>query len=219
MLSYAGAVVWVGEAIEDYLDLYPRIEADVYIPCKHSVAFACVATDGLTGGILRYDLQHKAWFFDNVGAVTAMAVHDGRIAYIQAGIVYLQDEEPGVGDAIVYSLKTNMFQGFQGIGWGQLNRIGQLVTYRGECEVKLYLSEDGVSYSGLIGTWTLTDADNDPGDRLQLLKDPPKQMLDSFSLLIEVTPEDDSEGVWIHAIALDTDGSPEMARKGGNVNR
>lgn len=219
MLTKGGSVEWIGEQIEDYLELYPRIEAAVYIPSKHSVAFACVSENGSTGGILRYDMQAKAWFFDNVGVVTAMAEHDGRIAYVQSGVVYLQDEEPGVGSAIVYSVKTNMFQGFQAIGWGQLNRIGILVTYRGECEVKLYLSEDGETFSGLIGTWTLADADYNPGDRLQLLKDPPKQMLDSFALLIEVTPEDDSEGVWIHAIALDTDGSPEMARKGGNVNR
>lgn len=219
MLSKAGAVEEIGEAIEDYLDLYPRIEAAVYIPSKHSVAFACVAEDGLTGGILRYDLTHQAWFFDNVGAVSAMAEHQGRIAYVQSGIVYLQDEEPGVGSGIVYSLKTNMFQGFQTIGWGQLNRIGLLVTYRGECTVRLYLSEDGVDYSGLIGTWSLTEAANDSGDRLQLLKDPPKQMLDSFSLLVEVTPISASEGVWIHAIAVDVDGSPEMARRGGNVNR
>lgn len=219
MLSKAGAVEKIGVAIEDYLDLYPRIEAAVYIPSKHSVAFACVAEDGLTGGILRYDLTYKAWFFDNVGAVSAMAEHQGRIAYVQSGIVYLQDEEPGVGSGIVYSLKTNMFQGFQTIGWGQLNRIGLLVTYRGECTVRLYLSEDGESYSGLIGTWSLTESANDSGDRLQLLKDPPKQMLDSFSLLVEVTPISNSEGVWIHAIAVDVDGSPEMARKGGNVNR
>lgn len=221
MLSKAGAVEWIGEAIEDYLDLYPRIEAAVYIPSKHSVAFACVATDGLTGGILRYDLKHKAWFFDNVGACTAMAVHDGRIAYIQAGIVYLQDEEPGVGSGIAYSLKTNLFQGFQTLGFGQLNRVGALLTYQGPCTITLRLSPDGVDYTtspNPIATWTLTDAAYDPGDRIQLLKDPPQQMMDSFSLLFDITPTSSSQGVWVHAIAVDVDGSPEMVRKGGAYN-
>ncbi len=99
-----------------------------YVPSRHSVAFSCQNTLGTLGGILRYDLDAKAWFFDDVGAVAALAEYQGRLAYVQAGVVYVQDELPGTGTAVEYSLKTNMFQGFQTIGHGQLYRIGFLGT-------------------------------------------------------------------------------------------
>jgi len=218
MLSKDGSVAWIGLPIEDYLELYPEITAAVYVPSKHSVAFACRSADGLDGGILRFDLEMSAWFFDDVGAVSALAEHQGRLAFVQSGVVFLQDEAPGVGTGVDYSLKTNLFQGFNAIGWGQLNRIGGLATYRGPCTVNLYLSQNGEGYTGLIASWPLTDADHDAGDRLVLLKDPPEQMLDSFGLLFEVLPEDNSEGVWFHAVAVDVTGAPELARKGPAKN-
>lgn len=218
MLTKAGAVDWVGRAVEDYLELYPEITAAVYVPSRHSVAFSCQNALGTLGGILRYDLDAKAWFFDDVGAVAALAEYQGRLAYVQSGVVYLQDELPGTGTAVEYSLKTNMFQGFQTIGHGQLNRIGFLGTYRGPCTVNLYYSSDGVDYTTLIGTWALTDTDFDPGDRIVELKDPPAQMTDSFGLLYEVVPQNGSEGVWMHAVAVDVTGSAELARRGPGFN-
>jgi hypothetical protein len=214
MLGKNGAVDNIGLPIEDKLELFPEITAAVYVPSKHSVAFACRSEDGLSGGILRFDLDMRAWFFDDVGAVSAMAEYQGRLAYVQGGVVFLQDEAAGIGAGVDYSLKTNLFQGFNAIGWGQLGRIGALTTYRGPCTLNLYLTKDGVDYSGLIGTWVLTDVDYDPGDRIVLLKDAPEQMLDSFGLLYEVLPENDSEGVWLHAVAVDVEGAPELARRG-----
>lgn len=219
MLSKAGAVEWVGEPIEDYLETYPVITASVYVPTKHSVAFALQASNGLTGGILRYDLRHKAWFFDNVGAVAAIAEYQGKLAYIQAGIVYVQDDAPGTGTAITLTLKAGMWQGFNGLGYGQLNRIGALVTYQGPATLNLYLSTDGEDFTGLIGTWVLTDSEYDPGDRIQLLKDPPVQMHDSYALMYEMIPTASSEGVWLHAVAVDVDGAPEHVRKGPSFQR
>jgi len=219
MMSKSGEVNWIGAAVEDYLDLYPDITAAVYIPEKHSVAFSVRSEDGTDGGILRFDLEENAWFFDDVGAVNALAEFDGRLAYVQDGIVYLQNEARGTGAAITYSFKTNLFQGFQTIGFGQLNRVGGLFTYQGPCTINLYLSTDGVDYSGQIESWALTDSEYSAGDRIPLLKDPPDQMLDTFGLMYEVIPESDSEGVWIHAVAVDVDGSPELVRKGPAYNR
>lgn len=219
MLTKAGGVEWIGLAVEDYLDLYPEITAAVYVPSKHSVAFACQNTAGNAGGILRYDLDAKAWFFDDVGAVAALAEYQGRLAYVQSGIVYLQDEAPGVGTAVEMTLKTNMFQGFQTIGHGQLNRIGFLSTYQGPTTVNLYYTSDGVDYTTLIGTWAFADADYDPGDRIVALKDPPAQMADSFGLLYEVVPTNGSAGVWMHAVAVDVTGSAELARRGSTFNK
>jgi hypothetical protein len=153
-----------------------------------------------------------------VGAVESMAAFQGRLAYIQDGIVNLQDAEPGTGAVPTYSVKTNMFQGFDAVGYGQLNRIGALLTYQGPCTLNLYLSDDGSDYTTLIATWELTDVDYDPGQRVVLLKDPPAQMKDSFSLKFEVTGTTDSQGVWLHAVAVDVEKVPEHARKGTRFN-
>lgn len=215
LLTKAGAVEWIGLPIEDYLELYPEVTAAVYVPSKHSVAFAVRNADGDDGGILRFDLEARAWFFDSVGAVSALAEFQGRLAYVQSGVVYLQDEAPGTGTFVAYHLRTNMFQGFSVLGYGQLSRVGALCTYRGPCTLNVYHSPDGIDYSTLIATWALTDTDYDPGDRITLLKDPPVQMQDSFSLKYEVThASSNSEGVWLHAVALDVDGAPELVRRG-----
>jgi hypothetical protein len=218
LLGKSGAVEWIGLPIEDYLEDYPVITAAAYVPSKHSVAFAVQNTDRDEGGILRFDLDMKAWFFDDVGAVAALAEHDGRLAYAQDGVVYLQDEATGVGAGVTARLDTNMFQGFQALGWGQLNRIGALITYQGPCTVNLYLTRDGVDYGSAIASWALTDADYSAGDRDVLLKDPPDQMGDTFGLRIEMAPETGSEGAWLHAVAVDVDGAPELARKGPAKN-
>ena len=213
LLDKSGTVTWIGQEIQDYLILYPTIVASVYVSSKHSVAFACVATNGLTGGILRYDIEAKAWFFDDVGAVTSMAEFDGRLAYIQAGIVYLQDAAPGSGTAVVYSVKTGMAQSFQALGYGQFNKAGFLGTYRGPCTVVLKIRTADESFT-TIATWSLAASEYTVGKRVSLFKEPPEQMLASWALSLTVTPATDSEGVWLHALAVDTSQSPEMARKG-----
>jgi hypothetical protein len=213
LLDKSGTVTWVGQAIQDYLVLYPTIVASVYVSSKHSVAFACVASSGLTGGILRYDIEAKAWFFDDVGAVTSMAEFDGRLAYIQAGIVYLQDASPGSGTAVVYSVKTGMAQSFQTLGYGQFNKAGFLGTYRGPCTVVLKMRTADESFT-TIATWSLAASEYTVGKRVMLFKEPPEQMLASWALQLTVTPTADSEGVWLHALAVDTSQSPEMARRG-----
>ncbi len=216
-LAKSGAVEWVGQAIQDYLQLYPVVTAGTYVSTKHSVAFACQSTDGLTGGILRLDIESKAWFFDDVGVVASMAEYDGRIAYIQAGVVYLQDASPGSGTFVSYTVETNMFQGFQALGYGQANQVGFLGTWQGACTVTLSISDDGTTYEA-IAAWSLTDSEYDANDRVVLLKVPAVQMRDSFAIRLAVTGTTDSRGVWLHALALDTTQSPELARKGAAHN-
>jgi hypothetical protein len=84
--------------------------------------------------------------------------------------------------------------------------------------VNLYLTRDGVDYGTAIASWSLTDADYSAGDRDVLLKDPPDQMGDTFGLRIEMVPESGSKGAWLHAVAVDVDGAPELARKGTAKN-
>lgn len=214
LLSKNGTVEWVGRAIQEYLILYPVITAAVYLSSRHTVAFSCTNSAGNTGGILRYDLENQAWFFDNVGAVTAISQYQGRLVYIQAGIVYLEDTAPGVGTFVSYSASSGKFQGFQALGWGQCNQVGFLGTFRGNCTVTLTRSANGTTFSETLAAWALTSSEYAVGQQVKLLKEPNPAMQDSFALKLTVTGTSGSEGVWLHALALDTTQAPKLSRQG-----
>lgn len=213
-LSRGGAVTWRGKEIQSYLTLYPKITAATIRGAQQDIAFAVTAADGLTGGILRYNVEGKAWAFDDVGAVTALADYQGRLAYVQSGTVYLQDASPGSGTGPNYHVASGMFQGFGTLGYGQLNEVGVLGTFRGDCTVTLKRSRNGTSYPDTLATWSLTTARYSVGDRVVLLKAPNPAMQDSFALRVEVSGMSSSEGVWLHAFGLDTERSPYPSRQG-----
>jgi hypothetical protein len=213
ILTKGGTVEWRGQEIQDKLLLYPTVVASCYVSTKHSVAFAIVSTDGLTGGILRYDQDQKIWFFDDVGVVSSLATYQGRLAYIQSGIVYIQDASPGSGTFVGYSVTTGMFQGFQVLGYGQLNEIGILGTFRGDCTVTISLSVNGTSFSTL-DTFSLTTAEYAVGQRVRLMKAPATMQYDSFAVKVAITGTTNSEGLWLHALALDTELQPDLVRLG-----
>ncbi len=213
-LSRGGEVAWKGKAIREYLASYPVIVAAVARTQKQELAFAVTNTLGTTGGILRYRPDIDAWFFDDVGAVSALSEFQGRLAYIQAGIVYLQDAAPGSGTGPDYYVSTGMFQGFQALGFGAVNELGFLGTFRGNCTVTIHESVDGVSFGSAIASWALSSSKYSVNERVTLLKPPALQVRDSMALRYKVSAMSASEGVWLHAIALDTTLAPRMSRQG-----
>lgn len=217
-LSKGGAVEWLGKEAQDTLVLYPIVTAALYVPSKSEVAFSVTSTDGLTGGILRYREERQAWFFDDVGVVTSMADYQGRIAIIQAGVVLIQDAAPGTGAGPAYYVSTGMFQGFQALGYGALQQVGVLGTYRGPFTLEILSSIDGTSFSTSLGSWTVTGADYAVGDRVTKLVTPAVQTHDQFALKYLVTPTSGSEGLWLHAAAIDTDKQPGFVRAGAAHN-
>lgn len=217
-LSKGGAVEWLGKEVQDKLLLFPIVTAAIYVPSKSEVAFAVTSTDGLTGGILRYREERQAWFFDDVGVVTSMADYQGRIAIVQAGVVLIQDTAPGVGTAVPYNAVTGMFQGFQGLGYGALQQVGVLGTYRGPFTLEILKSIDGTTFPTSLGSWVVTGADYAVGDRVTKLVTPAVMQHDQFALKYVVTPTADSEGLWLHAAAIETEKQPGFVRAGAAHN-
>ncbi len=217
-LSKGGGIDWLGRDVQDKLVLYPIVTAALYVASKSEVAFAVTSTDGLTGGILRYREERQAWFFDDVGVVTSMADYQGRIAMVQAGVVYIQDAAPGSGAGPAYYVTTGMFQGFQGLGYGALQQVGVLGTYRGPFTLEIFKSVDGTTFSTSLGSWTVTGADYSVGDRVIKLVTPAVMTHDQFALKYLVTPTSGSEGLWLHAAAVDTEKQPGFARLGAAHN-
>lgn len=213
-LSRGGEVTWKGKAIREYLSSYPVIVAATARTLRQELAFAVTNTAGNTGGILRYRPDIDGWFFDDVGAVTALADYQGRLAYIQGGIVYLQDAAPGSGTGPDYYVSTGMFQGFQALGYGAVNELGFLGTFRGNCTVTIHESIDGVSFGSAIASWSLTTAEYAVNQRVTLKKPPRLQVRDSMALRFKVSGMSSSEGVWLHAAALETTQAPRLSRQG-----
>lgn len=213
-LTRGGEVTWRGKEIREYLLLYPVITAACIRGSKQELAFAVTNTAGSTGGILRFRPEEKAWMFDDVGAVTAMVDYQGRLAYVQGGLVYLQDAAPGSGTGATYYVRSGLFQGFQALGYGQVNQAGLLGTFRGNCTVTLKRSRNGTAFSETLGSWSLTTSEYAVGDRVTLLKAPNPAMQDSFALEVNVSGLSSSEGLWLHALALDTDRAPYLSRQG-----
>jgi hypothetical protein len=133
---------------------------------------------------------------------------------VQAGVVYLQDTAPGAGTGPDYFVATNMFQGFGTLGYGQVNEAGVLGTFRGNCIVTIARGRNGSTFPETLATWSLTAAEYAVGDRVTLLKAPNPAMQDSFALKVTVSAMNASEGLWLHALALDTTQSPYPSRQG-----
>lgn len=215
-LGNGGQLEWLGKPVQDYLELYPKVVAAVYRQKRQEVAFAITNANGSAGGILRRNAMvpdEPAWFFDDVGAVTSLAEYQGRLAYVQGGIVYVQDAAPGVGAFPTMTLDSGMFQGFQGLGYGALQELGVLATFRGRCTLTLKIGTNGTTFPDTIAAWALTASEYAVGQRVQLLIDTPQQQYDSFAIRAEVSDvAGDTEGLWLHAFAAKTENAPDFVR-------
>ncbi len=215
-ISSGGQLEWLGKPVREYLSTYPKIVGAVYRQAKREVAFAVTTANGSSGGILRRNAlvpDSPAWFFDDVGAVASIAEYQGRLAYVQAGIVYLQDASPGSGAFPTMQLDSGLFQGFQGLGYGALQELGVLATFRGRCTITLKIGTDGTTFPDTIAAWALTSSEYTVGQRVQLLVDAPKQEFDAFAVRAEVSDvTGTTEGAWLHAFALKTESKPDFVR-------
>jgi hypothetical protein len=211
--SRGGDVAWKGREVRDYLEDFPVITAATARHGRQEIAFAVTNTAGTQGGILRYRPDAEAWMFDDVGAVTALTHHQGQLAYVQAGVVYLQDAAPGTGAMPTLRLDSGLFQGFQALGYGALEELGVLATYRGPCTIKLKIGTDGDTFPSTIATWDLTALEYTVGQRVQLLVDSPQQTYDAFAMSAEVSSiAGSTEGAWLHAFAVKSESMPDFVR-------
>lgn len=217
-ISNGGQLEWLGKPVREYLQTYPVVIGAVYRQAKREVAFAVRTANGSGGGILRRNAlvpDQPAWFFDDVGAVDSLAEYQGRLAYVQSGTVYVQDAAPGSGAFPTFYLDSGLFQGFQGLGYGELQEQGVLATFRGRCTLALKMGTDGTTFPDTIASWALTASEYSVGQRVQLLIDTPTayRNLDAFAMRAEVSDATGStEGVWLHAFAVKTEKQPDFVR-------
>lgn len=215
MLGKGGGLEWVGQPVRDTLELFPVITAAVYVRAQNLVAFAVQASNGLTGGVLTYDLRRKQWFFWDEGVISAMSEADGRLCIIKAGVVYQQDTAPGTGTSPVMTLETGMISGdlVHHMGYGDIFNAGVLFEYRGAATLQCLIDrDDGAGFVACGDPSSVSISGLTAGDARVELWAPDVVSGQRFALRFVMTPATDSPGLRLNKLALETDQAPYIAR-------
>lgn len=218
------SLVWAGEAAQQTLAAYPNIAASVYIRAQQLAVFACNNDAGDDGVILICDQSKEGeqWYVDDVGApVTALAEHLGRIAYVAAGVVWLQDEAAGSGAHVDCLAQFGRFRFDTSMGYGALTGLGVLGENLGGTYSLLeeISYNDGVTWDE-IGRLDITPATHAVGATVELLKAPPLQRLEGYMLRFRTADGDpNSAGIKLNALVTETQKAYGLARRGSDVTQ
>jgi hypothetical protein len=221
-------LVWVGKPAQDTLTTYPVVRAAALCTATQRVVFAVVNSDTAaeSGGLLIYDIQKNAWSFDDVGVVKALVEYQSRVAYLHNdGSVYLEQAAVGSGGSALpsVSVRTGSFRLFQGMGYGDILKIGLLGTYLGDCTVEGFISyDDGKTWTATMGTQAVTAANMaNPqtgaalavGDPVSVIFTPNRRSVDRFALRFDVTHGSNTGGMRMHMVSLECEGQEFTTRQ------
>ncbi|HKO90006.1 MAG TPA: hypothetical protein VJU61_02575 [Polyangiaceae bacterium] len=232
LLGRDGPATWVGQPVRDTLEAYPIITGAVLCTATQRVVFSAQNEVGNDGVLLVYDLRRGVWGTDDVGAVDAVTEYLGRLAYVQGGIVYLENEAPGSGSGALpmLSVRTGSFRLFSAMGCGDICKIGLLGTYLGDCTVEGFISfDDGKTWTSM-GTVAVTSANTElgnpvsgaalaSGDPVSLSFVPKRRNVDRFALRFDVSNGTDTGGVRLHMIGLEVEAQDGFARLPAGAQR
>lgn len=234
LIGPGGDISFVGKRVRDTLKSFPIVRGAILCTETQRVAFAVVDSDTAPtdGGLLIYDLVHDAWSFDNVGVVSSLVEYDGRIAYIQAGLVYLEQTDVAVAGAALptMSVRTGSFRPFSALGRGDIIQIGLLGTYLGDCTVNGYISYDdgktwtpldaGISVTAAAWTNALTGAAIASGDPITILFTPNVRSVDRFALRFDVTnAASNTGGIRLHVVSFEVEAQSGTVRRAARDQR
>lgn len=212
LLTRALKLEWVSHAARRRLEEYPEVTAAAHSRATQEVVFSVTNAAGDEGGHLRFDIRTGQWLFDTVGPTDALVAVDGRVHALVGGVVQRQDLTAGEGSVVVAVVETGDFQGFSRLGYGQLQQVAILGSWRGNCSCLVEVSYDsGLNWAQLILA-SLQDTEYTADQAVRLQASPAIQMVESFRIRITVTPEASSAGIDLHAIALQTTKSPGVER-------
>jgi hypothetical protein len=148
----------VGLEIQDTLEEFPNVVAACHVARQQAVALALQSDDGTDGCIVIWDQQSGQWFRDDVGAVTAMAEHDGKLAYIQGGVVYLEDDDYGTGTAVPITIQTGNVAKTGAAGASGFQRALLVGVFQDECTAELRIKYQNDTSFTSLGVKTLNTA-------------------------------------------------------------
>ncbi len=199
-----GAPKPVGLEIQDTMLEFPNVVAACHIKGQQCVALALQNDAGSDGCIVLWEQTHGQWFRDDVGAVDALAEHEGLLAYLQAGVVYLEDADYGTGTAVPLTLQTGNVAKSGVAGAGGVERMVATGVYQGDCTLELLIKYTDDQTFTSLGTQSLLAADGySAGDPFDLEWAPNRDDVSRFELELLVTSTaSNTKQAWCNAIEV-----------------
>lgn len=224
LLSPQGGATWVGQPIRDTLADFPVIVGSCLCSSTQRVVFACTNVAGSDGALLVYDLRRKVWSVDPVGATSAVVEYLGRLAYIQGGVVFLENAAVSAGSGALpsVSVRTGSFKLFPANGQGTLCKVVLSGTYQGDSTIEGFISyDDGKTWTSM-GPFAataaqlfnpVTGAAISAGDPVCAVFTPNRREVDRFALRFDMTHGTDTGGTWLHMVSLDVEAAEFITRQ------
>ncbi len=223
LLGSQGGASWIGQPIRDTLAQFPVITGSCLCSATQRVVFSCTNVAGNDGVLLVYDLRRETWSVDNVGAVNAVVEYLGRLAFVQAGVVFLENAY-GVFSGVLpsVSIRTGSFKLFPANGNGDLIKVVLSGTYVGDSTVEGFVSyDDGKTWTSM-GQQAATSANLfNPvtgaalatGDPVTVVWTPNVRQVTRFALRFDITNGTDTGGLWAHMISLEVEAQEFATRQ------
>lgn len=223
----SGEIDFVGERVRDTMATYPVVRGAALCTETQRVVFAVVDSDTAPtgGGLLVYDLLQDVWTFDDVGVITAITEYNGRVAFIQSGVVLLEQTGPGVGAGALPTLsaRTGSFRLFPASGQGTVCKVVLQGTYLGDCSVTGFISyDDGKTWTALEGGSQptaaamfnpVTGAAMSSGDPVTIVFTPNRREVDRFALRFDISNATNTGGIRLHMLSLEVDANEFITRQ------
>ncbi len=206
-----GAPQPVGLEIQDTLEEFPNVVAACHVSRQQVVALALQNDDGDDGCIVVWDLQSGQWFRDDVGVVTSLCEHDGKLAFIKTGVVYLEDDDYGTGTAVPITVQTGNVAKTGAAGASGFQRALLVGVFQGACTAELRIKyQNDVSFTSL-GVQTLSASDYSAGEPFELEWAPTRDDGSRYELELVVTSSSaNTKLAWLNALEVhyDVDNGP-----------
>ena len=192
------APVWIGEPVRDTLVSYPVVTSATLVTEEQLVSFTCNNAGETDSRIVNYDLRAKAWIVDEFASATpirAACSYQGRLAFISAGVVYVEKTSLTPATFIEHGLTTGTVNEF-GSGWGKHVAAGVVGEYRGDCNVRARISyDDGKTFTNMAEFQLRAANGLTAGDTIELEWAPARRKAQGIRLDFQArTPGSASEG-------------------------
>jgi hypothetical protein len=154
LLDRGLTIEWIGRSVEDKLIAFPTITSAVLVSDEHEVRFTCNSADGLTGIVLVYDYECKAWYvrkyYDADSASTSMPIADAALIngvytmLLSSGRVYRETTANCLdAGARFVSMAVEMLVAPAGNqGWHRLKDVQVLGTSLTHHDLKIEIARD-----------------------------------------------------------------------------
>jgi hypothetical protein len=216
-----GAPQWASQPIRDTLDAFPLVTAAVVVSRDNMVCWCVQNTQGTEGRIIARDSRTGDWMVDELdefsGApIQAACEHQGRLAVVSGGAVYLQDNAFPGASFVEYEIALGALAPTGTEGWCRLVSVTATGELRGDCTLDARIAYDDQDGADEVAMGEAPfELVGDSGDTVSVQWWPARRKGARFFLRFPVRAlgSSASEGVLLNNITLEIQRSRKASRK------